>query len=178
MNLSRIQTQVAEIFNLVSLLKPGHLGSLSIFEEVFRAKDRKLENDEYLKELVNKVMIRNRRGDTGIEWPKRVVESCIIEFSEEEQNLYDSINRLRHDPSVAITSQFSIMTLQREACSSREAVYYTVKNMIERKQQENPNYIPSPGLLEIFQKIDLVTRNSKAEKVLELIRKVNDKVII
>ncbi|KMJ60064.1 ATP-dependent helicase [Bacillus sp. LL01] len=173
-----IQNKVEEIFNLVSLLKPGHLGSESNFAEVFRAKNRKLDNDEYLKELVNKVMIRNRRGDTGIDWPKRNVESCIIEFTKEEQDLYDAINQLKVDPYVPITSQFSIMTLQREACSSREAVYYTVKNMIERKQQENPHYQPSQGLLNIFEKIDLVGRNSKAEKVLELIRKVNDKVII
>ncbi|TYS68087.1 DEAD/DEAH box helicase [Sutcliffiella horikoshii] len=173
-----IQNKVEEIFNLVSLLKPGHLGSESNFTEVFRARDRKLENDDYLKELVNKVMIRNRRGDTGIDWPKRNVESCIIEFTKEEQDLYDAINQLKTDPYVPITSQFSIMTLQREACSSREAVYYTVKNMIERKQQENPHYQPSQGLLNIFEKIDLVGRNSKAEKVLELIRNVNDKVII
>ncbi|MCG1022700.1 DEAD/DEAH box helicase [Sutcliffiella horikoshii] len=173
-----IQNKVEEIFNLVSLLKPGHLGSESNFSEVFRAKDRKLDNDEYLKELVNKVMIRNRRGDTGIDWPKRNVESCLIEFSKEEQDLYDAINQLKADPYVPITSQFSIMTLQREACSSREAVYYTVKNMIERKQQDNPHYQPSQGLLNIFKKIDLVGRNSKAEKVLELIRKVKDKVII
>ncbi|CAG9619251.1 DEAD/DEAH box helicase [Sutcliffiella rhizosphaerae] len=173
-----IQNKVEEIFNLVSLLKPGHLGSESNFTEVFQAKNRKLENDEYLKELVNKVMIRNRRGDTGIEWPKRNVKSCLIEFSKEEQNLYDAINQLKQDPFVPITSQFSIMTLQREACSSREAVYYTVKNMIERKQNENPHYKPSDGLVNIFQKIDLVGRNSKAEKVLELINEVNDKVII
>ncbi|WP_404428655.1 DEAD/DEAH box helicase [Sutcliffiella horikoshii] len=173
-----IQNKVEEIFNLVSLLKPGHLGSESNFTEVFRAKNRKLENDDYLKELVNKVMIRNRRGDTGIDWPKRNVESCIIEFSKEEQDLYNAINELKTDPYVPITSQFSIMTLQREACSSREAVYYTVKNMIERKQQENPKYQPTQGLLNIFEKIDLVGRNSKAEKVLELIQKVNDKVII
>lgn len=173
-----IQNKVEEIFNLVSLLKPGHLGSESNFTEVFRAKDRKLENDDYLKELVNKVMIRNRRGDTGIDWPKRNVESCIIEFSKEEQDLYDAINQLKTDPYVPITSQFSIMTLQREACSSREAVYYTVKNMIERKQQENPHYQPAQGLLNIFEKIDLVGRNSKAEKVLELIQSVKDKVII
>ncbi|WP_404346853.1 DEAD/DEAH box helicase [Sutcliffiella horikoshii] len=173
-----IQNKVEEIFNLVSLLKPGHLGSESNFTEVFRAKNRKLENDDYLKELVNKVMIRNRRGDTGIDWPKRNVESCIIEFSKEEQDLYDAINELKTDPYLPITSQFSIMTLQREACSSREAVYYTVKNMIERKQQENPHYQPSQGLLNIFEKIDLVGRNSKAEKVLELIQKVGDKVIV
>jgi hypothetical protein len=114
---------------------------------------------------LSKVMIRNRRGDTGIDWPKRNVESCIIEFSKEEQDLYDAINQLKADPYVPITSQFSIMTLQREACSSREAVYYTVKNMIERKQQENPHYQPSQGLLNIFEKIHCGARADSRSKL-------------
>ena len=48
-------------------------------------------DDEHLKELVNKVMIRNRRADTGIEWTKRHVETIPIEFSSAEKELYDSI---------------------------------------------------------------------------------------
>lgn len=62
-----VQNKIEEIFNLVSLLKPGHLGNQAYFEELFSAKNRKLENDEHLRELINKVMIRNRRQDTGIE---------------------------------------------------------------------------------------------------------------
>ena len=173
-----IQNRVEEIFNLVSLLKPGHLGSESHFAEIFQAKERKLENDEFLKELVNKVMIRNRRGDTGIDWPKRHVTSCYIEFNEQEQDLYNTICSLRNDPSLPITSQFSIMTLQREACSSREAVYFTIKNMIERKQQEDPSFVAPPIMNNILKKIDAVAENSKAKKVLELIQEVDDKVII
>ena len=48
----------------------------------------------YLKELVNKVMIRNRRANTGIEWTKRHVETIPIEFTREERDLYDAIEVL------------------------------------------------------------------------------------
>ena len=57
-----IQNRVSEIFNLVSLLKPGHLGSESDFYNKYKKDARSLDDDEHLKELVNKVMIRNRRA--------------------------------------------------------------------------------------------------------------------
>lgn len=62
-----IQNRISEIFNLVSLLKPGHLGSESSFYEKYKKDARSIDDDENLKALVNKVMIRNRRHDTGIE---------------------------------------------------------------------------------------------------------------
>ena len=37
------------------------------------------------------------------------------------------------------TSQFSMMTLQREACSSREAVFYTLKNMLQKEELATPS---------------------------------------
>ena len=76
-----IQNRIEEIFNLVSLLKPGHLGNETLFSKNINGKCRSLNEDEHLKELVNKVMIRNRRADTGIEWTKRHVETIPIEFS-------------------------------------------------------------------------------------------------
>ena len=39
------------------------------------------EAHERLKSLINKVMIRNRRHDTGITWTKRHVETVPISFS-------------------------------------------------------------------------------------------------
>ena len=48
---------------------------------------RSLDDDEHLKELVNKVMIRNRRADTGIEWTKRMLKPLAIEFSQKEKEL-------------------------------------------------------------------------------------------
>ncbi|MBD1378821.1 DEAD/DEAH box helicase [Metabacillus arenae] len=169
-----IQNRIEEIFNLVSLLKPGHLGNEAYFTEVFSAKKRSLEHHEHLRDLINKVMIRNRRGDTGIEWTKRHVETVPITFSPTEQNLYDAISSIRP----LAPSMFAIMTLQREACSSREAVYMTLKKMVERPEEAADSSLPDHIIQELMQAIDEVTQNTKAIKTVELIQKIDDKVII
>ncbi|MBT2660840.1 SNF2-related protein [Bacillus sp. ISL-45] len=171
-----IQNRIEEIFNLVSLLKPGHLGSETAFFDKYKKDARSVNDDEHLKELVNKVMIRNRRSDTGIEWTKRHVETIPIQFSDQERALYDSIQSLRGTESGLSSSQFSLMTLQREACSSREAVFYTLRNMLQR--QENPSVGFQNTIAQLIKRVEAVTKNSKAEKALELIKQIDDKVII
>ena len=171
-----IQNRISEIFNLVSLLKPGHLGSETDFYEKYKKDARSLDDHEHLKELVNKVMIRNRRADTGIEWTKRIVETIPIEFSQEEHELYQSICSLGNKGESINKSHFSIMTLQREACSSREAVYYTLKNMLQKEELTAPVY--HQKINQLISQVEKVQSNAKANKALELIQKINDKVII
>jgi len=171
-----IQNRIEEIFNLVSLLKPGHLGSATAFYEKYKRDARSLNDDEHLKELVNKVMIRNRRADTGIEWTKRQVETIPIEFSQEEKELYDAVSSIRAEGDWAQNSAFSMMTLQREACSSREAVFYTLKNMLNKNEDPTKEFESKIAFL--INKVEAVKSNAKAEKALEIIQKVNDKVII
>jgi SNF2 family DNA or RNA helicase len=171
-----IQNRISEIFNLVSLLKPGHLGSETEFYNKYKKDSRSLDDDEHLKSLVNKVMIRNRRADTGIEWTKRIVETITIEFSEKERELYDGVTSLGSNGDPFHKSQFSKMTLQREACSSREAVYYTLKNMLKKAEDPSPAFTEAIQML--LQKIGEIKSNTKAEKALELINNINDKVII
>lgn len=171
-----IQNRIGEIFNLVSLLKPGHLGSETAFFDKYKRDARSLNDNEHLKELVNKVMIRNRRADTGIEWTKRHVETIPIEFTLQEKALYQSITDLKSEGDWVQTSAFSVMTLQREACSSREAVFYTLKNMLQKK--ENPTKEFEDQIQHLISKVEAVSTNSKAEKALELIQKIDDKVII
>jgi SNF2 family DNA or RNA helicase len=171
-----IQNRVEEIFHLVSLLKPGHLGNESAFSEKYKKGARSVGNDAHLKELVNKVMIRNRRSDTGIEWTKRHVKTVLIDFTEEERALYDSFSILKGPYDEWVSSSFSLLTLQREACSSREAVFYTLKNMLERASEPSPLLTNSVNAL--MKKVELVQSNSKAQQALKIIQSVNDKVII
>ncbi|MFP5202294.1 MULTISPECIES: DEAD/DEAH box helicase [Bacillus] len=168
-----IQNRIGEIFNLVSLLKPGHLGNEHQFKDVFAKKDLQLEDHDRLKQLVNKVMIRNRRQDTGIEWTKRHVKTISIDFSRTEQALYDEICKLKENPSYT-KHMFSIMTLERECCSSREAVYMTIKKM----QEEEKHILGSSAIAQIMEKINQVEQNSKALEVVKLIQQLNEKVII
>ncbi|ASV69028.1 SNF2-related protein [Cytobacillus sp. FSL W7-1323] len=171
-----IQNRISEIFNLVSLLKPGHLGTETSFYEKYKKNARSLDDDEGLKELVNKVMIRNRRQDTGIEWTKRHVETVPIHFSKEERALYDAISSMHREGNWMTDNQFSLMTLQREACSSREAVFYTLRNML--KKQEQPSVAFQQKIEELIGLVENIQQNAKAQKALEIIQQINDKVII
>lgn len=171
-----VQNKIDEIFNLVSLLKPGHLGNQSNFEEYYASKNRTLETDQHLKELINKVMVRNRRHNTGIEWPKRQVHTVFVDLNEQERELYEAIHNWRTEN--AFTSAFSSLTLKREVCSSREAVYFSLKKYVEKRQRENPDYVIDSHIHRMMEKINAIPSNSKATKTLEIIKNINDKVII
>ena len=167
-----IQNRIDEIFYLVSLLKPGHLGTQSSFLEKYKKQKASLQENEHLRQLVNKVMIRNRRNETGMEWKKRRVETIVISFTESEQALYDSLNKLKNPEQQAA---ISMITLQREACSSKEALFYTLQKMYEN---ENAHSRMKENIEAIVKNIEAVSVNSKANKALELIKQIDDKVII
>lgn len=168
-----IQNNVFELFYLISLLKPGHLGNYETFQSSFSASKHSLEHDEYLRELVNQVMVRNRRQDTGIEWTNRRVQIIPVQFSKEEKEVYEMLLELKNVSQV-FSGAFSMITLQKEMCSSKEATYLTLNKMRQNcLKQEEIDYVES-----IIQKLMKLEHNSKAEKAYEIISQANDKVII
>jgi SNF2 family DNA or RNA helicase len=170
-----VQNKPEEIFHLISLLKPGHLGSSESFDEDYLSGGRNLKNEEKLRQLVDKVMIRNRRGDTGLPWPKRTVKSVKISLNEQERELYDSVFEFNALGAAGAIHAFSMLTLQREICSSREAALLTLQKMFKR---EDLSVEAKAVIQNMASKLESVTKNSKAEKAVELIKEIDDKVII
>lgn len=168
-----IQNDVFELFYLISLLKPGHLGNFDVFQEAFSASKHDLDNDEFLKELVNQVMVRNRRQDTGIDWTNRKVQNIVVQFTEKEREVYDMLLELK-DVSPVFSGSFSMITLQKEMCSSKEATCLTLENMI----QNSDNTEGLEFVHKLMEKLMSLEINSKAEKTYEIISEANDKVII
>lgn len=70
-----------ELYNLINLLKPGHLGHTSSFSTTYVEGKRQAKNNEQLKTELDKVMIRNRRSDGGVHFTSRRVQSIPIELS-------------------------------------------------------------------------------------------------
>ena len=167
------QNDVFEIFYLISLLKPGHLGNFETFQNAFSVTKNGVREDHYLKELVNQVMVRNRRQDTGIEWTNRKVETINIQFTNDEKHIYEMISQLK-TISPTCSSSFTLVTLLKEMCSSKEATYLTLNKLLQKAiSKEEKTYIE-----EIINGLVTLEINSKAQKVLEIIQKANDKVII
>jgi SNF2 family DNA or RNA helicase len=174
-----VQNDMDELYNLITLLKPGQLGGQGDFATNFVVDKRIPKNEGQLQETLSTVMIRNRRGDGGIQFTKRIVKNIPLALSPEEQALYDGVTsfvRERYDESGGdLTSMLSLVTLQREVCSSRDAVFLTLVNMFKKTSEDSPLRAKIWGLVEVIRGIQA---NTKAEKAIELIREMNDKVIV
>ncbi|MBM7569684.1 DEAD/DEAH box helicase [Aquibacillus albus] len=163
-----VQNKLTDIFNLVSILKPGYLGNYDEFTKQFGRDRKNLFNDTHLKQLVQKVMVRNRRGDTGIDWTKRNVETVWINFSDEEQQAYNELVEI-----VDETSNFSSITFTRELCSSREACYLSLKKLVNQGNTKNTEAYEA-----FMKRIEQLPHHAKADKVVELMKDKDEKFII
>jgi len=174
-----VQNDMDELFNLITLLKPGQLGGQSEFVANFVADKRLPKNEDRLQEALSAVMIRNRRSDGGIAFTKRIVRNIEVKLSPEEKALYDAVTgfvRERYDESGRdLASMLSLVTLQREVCSSRDAVFVTLFNLFKKTAEDSPMRAKIWELVEFIRRI---RANSKAEKALELIRETGDKTIV
>ncbi|MFB9327124.1 DEAD/DEAH box helicase [Paenibacillus aurantiacus] len=174
-----VQNDLDELYNLITLLKPGQLGAQSEFSANFVVDKRVPKNEDRLQEALSSVMVRNRRGDGGIHFTKRIVKNIRLPLSAEEQALYDAVTgfvRDRYNESGGDwSSMLALVTLQREVCSSRDAVFLTLVNLFKKTAEDSPIRAKIWELVEFIRNIQA---NSKAEKAMELIREMNDKVII
>ncbi|XEC93038.1 DEAD/DEAH box helicase [Paenibacillus tarimensis] len=174
-----VQNDLDELYNLITLLKPGQLGGQREFAANFVVDKRLPKNEDQLQEALSGIMIRNRRSDGGIHFTKRVVKNVPLALSTEEQALYDAVTgfvRERYDESGGdLTSMLSLVTLQREVCSSRDAVFLTLVNLFKKTAEDSPM---RPKIWELVEFIRQIKANTKAEKALELIRDMNEKVIL
>lgn len=161
-----IQNELSEIFNLVSILRPGHLGDYETFIKR-HGKDRKqIKRDAYLKQLIQKVMIRNTRKDTKLNDIKRHIDTIWLEFTEEEAEVYDALNTLDQ----ASLPTLAKLTYLRELCSSREACYLSLQQLTKDQDQQD--------MKDILSKIEQLPHHVKAQKVVELIQQLGDEKVI
>ncbi|WP_100010676.1 DEAD/DEAH box helicase [Lentibacillus sediminis] len=161
-----VQNKLVEIFNLVSILKPGHLGNYESFRETYGKDGKDIAEDDYLKTLIQKVMVRNTRKDTSLRDTKRNIETIWVDFTLEEKQTYEYL-----DNQIRSFSGFSKITYLRELCSSREACYLSLKKLADENNIED-------DLQPLLGAIEQLPHHAKAEKLIEVIKKIGDEKVI
>ena len=89
-----VQNNLLELFNLLTLLKPGVLKTAKSFKAQYMSKDdpKQPQHPEKLRELLREVMIRNTRSLVDIKLPKRFAQTFIVEGSAPEMELHRELN--------------------------------------------------------------------------------------
>lgn len=176
-----VQNDMSELYNMITLLKPGQLGGAGDFAYNYVVDKRQPKNEDKLQEQLSKVMIRNRRGAGDTRFTKRIVKNVPLTLSEEEMALYQGVcdfvkGRYKDAAGLGdVSSMLSLVTLQREVCSSRDAVFLTLFNLFKKAEEDSPI---RARIWELVELIKSIKSNTKAEKTMEIIRSLGDKKVI
>jgi SNF2 family DNA or RNA helicase len=96
-----VQNNLIELFNLITLLKPGQFKTEKLFKQEYvkRGNQKVPANKEKLRELLRDVMIRNTRSAIDLKLPKRFATTIRVEPTADERVIYSALSDYlkRHD---------------------------------------------------------------------------------
>ncbi len=167
-----MQNELTELYNLVNLVKPGQFGSYLRFYRQFILDKRTPKNARALRQLLAQVMVRNQRQQVGLDLPPREVTLWPIELTPEERHLYDAITTaLKREYRQRLQGSQTVLpliTLQRELCSSPQALIPTLESAQWLGELQN-------DLVTLAQSI---TMTAKMRAVVDLIQALGGQVLV
>lgn len=176
-----VENNLMELYNLITLLKPGQLQTATAFRQEFmtRGDPTSPQNRARLKELLGQVMIRNTRSLARLNIPPRFAQTIRITPSQDEQTWYESLNALVRDlyhAGVGSGHKLLLRSLLAEAGSSPRAVELTLARVLD-KQTINPDHLKRVREMHLLAGT-LAAVSSKNKMVRQLIASDSAKIII
>lgn len=177
------QNDLLELFNLITLLKPGQLYTEKEYKTKFlkRGDKRQCRDPELLKSLLRQVMVRNRRGEVDVRFTQRLPETKHLDMFPHEREMYDTAVRFCREyfgrlygPAAGLVAVGYLKQLGSSTFSFRESL---VKNVLPRAEATNDRSVirRAKTLLELS---DKAVENVKLESLLQDIAGHRDKVIV
>lgn len=167
------QNDLLELYNLLNLLKKGHLGTMKEFRKRFLNQGNKRYplNPKALKAKLDEVMVRRKRSETGIEYKKRLPRIVPVELTEEENKIYDKIQELLKEQYFycgggQINPRLIVFALlPKVTSSSKSAVESLERIAVNEKYHEETRRFAR----EILSDYADLKHDSKMEKLIEII---------
>jgi SNF2 family DNA or RNA helicase len=186
-----VENNLDELYNLITLLKPGQLKTPREFRKQFvTGGDPRLpKNRGQLRSLLGDVMVRHTRSQVNINLPPRQASTIRIDLSAEESVFYQAVSALvrkhlkvqhpgdegdaagsssldeNNKETLRQVDRFALLTLQREIGSSSAAAEQTLLSLAGRTS--NPD---SRGeMLELSSQSTRVSAWAKADALEKLL---------
>ncbi|MGB6454673.1 MAG: DEAD/DEAH box helicase [Streptosporangiaceae bacterium] len=124
-----VENRLQDLYELVSLVAPGLLGTLTQFRAEHGNGDPGApRNVARLRTRTREVMVRHRRSEVSLLLPQRLAETVLVVPSEPEETLYADIGaRIRREAQGATQAhKLTLRSLARQAGSSPAAAAPTL----------------------------------------------------
>lgn len=173
------QNNLIELYNLLALLKRGHLGTLSQFRRKFLHKgSRRPMNPEELKQKLGEVIVRRRRDEvTGIKYTKRIPKIHSVELTPPERIIYkDIVNLLASNyydfKGERINTTLAMHSILPKITSSSRSSMEFLENLIN-----NPKYAEKTKKIakKILNNFKELKQDTKINSLLLIVEKILSK---
>lgn len=170
------QNDLIELYNLLHLLKRGHLGTIKEFKKKFlnRGNKRHPLNPKDLKAKLDEIMIRRKRSETIVKYTKRIAKIIEVELTPEEYDVYNDICDLLKTKYFKtngdeINGKLIIFAILPKITSSSKSAIESLERIAGDEKYHNK----TRELAEIIlKKARLLTKDSKIEKLIEVVENI------
>lgn len=176
-----VENRLEELYNLITILKPGQLKTPQEFRRHFVVKgDPRLpKNRGLLRELLADVMVRHSRGQVNVKLPPRRAHTVRLVPTAAEQALYQDVSsfvrRSIRETGSSGARKLTAGILQREIGSSPMAVVGTLRKLAVQPAWQRQR----PELLALAEQAESVTGWAKAEALDKIIESsAQDRLLI
>ncbi|WP_242045591.1 MULTISPECIES: SNF2-related protein [unclassified Calothrix] len=164
---------LVELFNLLTLLKPGLLKTGAQFKrEYVGSKDVRVpKNPEKLRKLMREVMVRNTRSVVDVKLPKRFASTITVQPTVTEKELYQALNQyLRTSSQQKTIDKLTRNNLLMSAGSSPVALVNSLEKLSERLEDSQ---------IRLLQKqANSIKQFEKTRMLVDLLKKSTQKTLV
>jgi SNF2 family DNA or RNA helicase len=166
-----VQNSLVELFNLLTLLKPGLLQTEALFKKQYvdSKNGRMPKNPEQLRSLMREVMIRNTRALVDVKLPRRFATTITVVPDKAEQQLYQDLSAYLRLQTAGL-DRLSRTNLLMRAGSSPGALADSLKQLSER--------LPDEELLSLAKRASQIKQVEKAKILIEMLGKSRQKTLV
>ncbi len=176
-----VENNLMELYNLITLLKPGLLKTASSFKKEFMTQGDAVSprNRTRLRGLLDQVMIRNTRALAALKIPPRFAQTIRIHPAKEELRLYEMVTELvsllnKHSKRV---NRMLLKNLLAEAGSSPRALSLTMRRLLEQDDERLADYRPRIETIRTLCR-SLTGETGKNKALVRLLKNTKGKKII
>lgn len=166
-----VQNNLKELYNLVELIRPGHLGTWNNFAGTYLQEENgrtlRMENRDNLQNLLSQVIIRTTREEVRsyIEFTDRIPKTHILESTQLEKDLYSATTEyVRGLWRMSGGFILPLMTLQRQLTSSTSATIPALRRKMRGESEENE------AIEELISMAEKIKVDSKMIKLKEIVQ--------
>lgn len=174
-----IQNDITDLYNITNLIRPGLLGTSTEFEDRYVADgdDTQIKNADALQRKLDRVMIRNRREETDIDFTNRDVRTNTFEPTTAEEKLYDTVtNYVRSNYSSEDAKHLVLLLLQKEVVSSPSAVLGTVNKWLDGEGSTTVSNRERDHLHEIKEAASEISDTTKQQRLRKIVTTIHDQL--